>query len=443
MKKITICLLMLSMLAFVGCDKKEEKEKKADTSYGVISTEELTKNLEDKNTILIDARRTDAFNGWAIEGVKKGGHIKGAVDFDSYWLDLDIKDKEKEIEKVLKQKGIEKDKNIIIYDFNSKDAKKVSEYLKTKGFEKISLYNIKDWIKEDKDLESYPKYQIVASADAFKSIIDKNNDNKPYKVFEVSWGDEAKSYKEGHIKGAVHINTEEIEKGPLWNRLSDKELEEFAKNNGITVDTKVLLYGDDPAGVYRAYSILKYMGVNDMMVLNGGINSWKRLGFELEKNINEKVKVDTFGAKIPQNPNYIIDLEEAKKILADKDNSVLVDIRSFKEYIGETSGYSYIEGKGRPKGAIWGHAGSDASHLEDFRNLDSTMRNLYEIEDMWAKDGITKNKNLSFYCGTGWRAAEVEAYAETKGFEKISLYDGGWNEWSTTKGLPIETGEPK
>ena len=73
--------------------------------------------------------------------------------------------------------------------------------------------------------------------------IEKNNNGKPYKVFEVSWGEESEDYKKGHIPGAVHINTDEVEEGPVWNRLSDAELEQFALKNGITTDTTVILYG--------------------------------------------------------------------------------------------------------------------------------------------------------------------------------------------------------
>lgn len=37
----------------------------------------------------------DAFNGWKLDEVERGGHIKGAVDFSANWLTVDSKDKEK------------------------------------------------------------------------------------------------------------------------------------------------------------------------------------------------------------------------------------------------------------------------------------------------------------------------------------------------------------
>lgn len=297
-------------------------------------------------------------------------------------------------------------------------------------------------------MESYSNYQMLVPASWVNDLI---NNKKPetfkgdkYKVFEVSWGDESKAedYKKGHIKGAVHINTDEVEKGPVWNRLPDKDLEKFAKNNGITADTTVVLYGADSMPSFRVAAILKYMGVKDVRVLNGGTTAWTSAGYELDTTSNKKTPVDSFGVKVPLNKGYIVDLPEAKEILKDKEGSKLVDIRSWDEFIGKTSGYDYIKAKGRPTGAVWGHAGSDNSHLEDFRNVDNTMRNSSEILSMWEKEGIKPDQRLSFYCGTGWRAAEVLIYADVMGLKNISLYDGGWNEWSLDKNNPIEVGDP-
>jgi len=270
-----------------------------------------------------------------------------------------------------------------------------------------------------------------------------------YKIFEVSWGDETKSpdyLKTGHIKTAVHINTDDVEEGPLWNRLSDDKLKKFAENNGITVNTTVVLYGSDSMGSYRVAAILKYMGVKDVRVLNGGLAKWQSVGYNLEKTSNKKIPVASFGATVPVNKGYIVDLPQAKEILADKKGSKLVDIRSWDEFIGKTSGYDYIKPKGRPAGSVWGHSGTDSSNLQDFRNIDNTMRNGNEILGMWKEWGITPNQRLSFYCGTGWRASEVLTYADVMGLKNISLYDGGWNEWSGNTGNPanpIATGDPK
>ncbi|WP_045524393.1 sulfurtransferase [Neobacillus niacini] len=447
-KKAILFFLLSSFLLLSACsnDVTSDMNEKTDTSktaQTTIETEELKANIENEEWVIVDTRSNDAFNGWALDGVERGGHIKGAVDFSASWLLVETDKKEEKLTEVLKSKGITADKKVVLYDANGKDAQAVSEYLKSEGFKNIYQYDVKEWAaNKDLPLESYPNYEMLVPATWVNDLAANNNDGNPYKIFEVSWGEEAPDYKKGHIPGAVHINTDEVEEGPVWNRLKDKELEKFALNNGITVDTTVVLYGSDSMPAFRAAVILKYMGVKDVRVLNGGYASWQAAGYEVEKEENSKESVASFGDVVPANPEYIIDLPEAKEILANSDTSTLVDIRSWDEYIGKISGYDYIEAKGRPAGAIWGHAGSDSSNLEDFRSIDNTMRNGSEIFAMWEKDGINPDNELSFYCGTGWRAAEVLFYADVLGLENISLYDGGWNEWSMDPSNPVEKGEP-
>ncbi len=51
-----------------------------------------------------------------------------------------------------------------------------------------------------------------------------------------------------------------------------------------------------------------------------------------------------FGVKIPAQPQLMLDMEQARGLLHRRDAS-LVSIRSWPEFIGTTSGYSYIKPK--------------------------------------------------------------------------------------------------
>jgi len=121
----------------------------------------------------------------------------------------------------------------------------------------------------------------------------------------------------------------------------------------------------------------------------------------------------------------------------------LVCVRSWPELIGEVSGYNYIEKKGRIPGAIFGDCGTDAYHMENYRNVDHTTREFHEIEESWIKKGITPDKHLAFYCGTGWRGSEAWFNAWLLGWPRVSVYDGGWFEWSNDSENPYETGVPE
>ena len=186
---------------------------------------------------------------------------------------------------------------------------------------------------------------------------------------------------------------------------------------------------------------MMYAGVKDVKILNGGIQSWLDAGYDFSTEDNKPDAVSDCGLQIPERPELAVDVPEAKLMLAASDAN-LVCVRSWPEYIGEVSGYNYIEKTGRIPGAIFGNCGTDAYHMENYRNLDHTMREFGEIEKIWTEDGITADKHNAFYCGTGWRGSEAWLNAYLMGWPRVSVFDGGWFEWSNDPDNPVETGIP-
>ena len=193
----------------------------------------------------------------------------------------------------------------------------------------------------------------------------------------------------------------------------------------------------------RAALILSYAGVEDVRLLDGGYDAWVRAGKPLETTPREPTPIASFGVAVPQRPEFIVDIEEAKRILDRPDTAALVSVRTWDEHVGQVSGYSYIGAAGRIAGDVWGNCGSDAYDMQHYRNADNTMRAYPEIAADWADAGITPDKWVAFYCGTGWRASETWFYASLMGWQRIAVYDGGWYEWSRDPiSNPIEVGEP-
>ena len=447
-KASLLSALVLTMALFAGCSNEKENQKVADIEVKTIATKELQDKLSDDSWVVVDTRINDAFNGWKLDEVERGGQIKGAVDFSANWLTVDSKDKEKTLDKALETKGIEKDKNIVLYDANGKDAKEVANYLSEKGYKNLYTYNVADWAKDESlPMESYENYEMIVPATIVNDILDGNKpetfeNSKNIKIVEASWGEESEAYSKGHVPTSVHINTDTVEPPPQWMLASDEELAKFANDYGFTKDDTVIVTGPDVMASYRVAVVLRYIGINDVRVLNGGNNAWTSAGYELETKSNKPVAGNDFGATIPANPDLIDTQAELKEMLKDS-NNVLVDNRSWDEYIGKISGYSYHDKKGRIPGAVYGYAGTSATTLEDYRNIDNTMRNAAEIKALWKDAGIDTNKHLMFMCGSGWRAAEVLTYANVMGFDNTSLYSDGWIGWSNDTSNPTETGEPK
>lgn len=173
------------------------------------------------------------------------------------------------------------------------------------------------------------------------------------------------------------------------------------------------------------------------------MNQWNGAGYALEKDNVEPEPATAFGADAPVNPGVIDTVSETEENLK-KDNYQLLDDRTMKEYIGEDTGYSYHKIAGRIDGAIYIGSGEDgnSNSMTHYRNADWTMRNGYEILEMWKDAGVDTSKNLAFMCGGGWRAAEIYWYSRVMDLENTSLYSDGWCAWSND-GLPIVTGEPR
>lgn len=426
-------------------------------TYRIISTKELISVLGDKKYQILDIRPVDAYNGWKLNGEKRGGHIREARSLPLKWSDyIDW------IE-IVKSKGITPQHSIILYGYHVDECTKVAALFEKAGNNNVFIYeNFSDEWSSNPDLpmDKLKRYQkLVHSKWVYKLISGKKPESysgNKYIICHAHYQNEA-DYEKGHIPGAIALDTLSLESPETWNRRSSKELRNNLLSHGITSNTTVILYGrfsypknEDPfpgssaghLGAIRCAVIMLYAGIKDVRVLNGGLQSWEDDGYKLTKEETNPSPAHKFGNSIPGKPNILVDIDEAKKLIASK-NGEIVSVRSWSEWIGETSGYNYIEKKGRIPGAVFGNCGSDAYHMENYRNLDHTTREYHEIAEMWREAGIEPHKKLAFYCGTGWRGSEAFLNAWLMGWSKISVFDGGWYEWSNDPKNPVLTDMPK
>ena len=422
-----------------------------------ISTEQVLEFIKDKNTKIIDVRSVDAYNGWKCENENRGGHIKGAKSLPAKWTNY------MDWIEIVRSKHILPENNIIIYSYSNEDSQKVANIFVKSAYNKVFIYNnfVSEWSATEKlPMEILARYKNLVSAKWVNQLISGEKpaeyDNNKYIVVHSHYRNRD-AYLTGHIPGAIDMDTLALEAPETWNRRSPEELKKALESHGITSDTTVILYGkfmtpnnddDFPGsaaghiGAIRNAMIMIYAGVKDVRILNGGFQSWKDAGFEITTDDIVKNNVADFGVQIPANPEIIVDVPEAKEMIKANDADI-VCVRSWPEYIGEVSGYNYIEKKGRIPGAIFGNCGTDAYHMENYRNLDHTVREAQEVADIWKEVNITPDKHLAFYCGTGWRGSEAFLNAWLMGWPRVSVFDGGWFEWSNDPDNPFETGLPE
>jgi len=421
-----------------------------------ISTAVLSKKVEDIKSHIIDIRPVEAYNGWTLNGEERGGHIKGAKSLPFKWT------RYMDWIEIVRSKQLLPENDIIIYSYNNDESLETAKLFVKAGYKNISIYEnfVDEWSSNTSlPLDKLSRFKSLVDAHWVNEVVNGrtplfHNGNNTVIVHAHYRNREA--YLSGHIPGAIDMDTLALEAPETWNRRSPEELKSALEKHGITADTTVVLYGkfmspdnDDQfpgsaaghIGAIRCAFIMMWAGVKDVKVLNGGFQSWRDAGYDISKNDEVKNSVSDFGSVIPAKPELAVDVPEAKEMIKSK-SADIVCVRSWPEYIGEVSGYNYIEKKGRIPGTIFGNCGSDAYHMENYRNPDHTTREFHEVEEIWNEVNITPDKHLAFYCGTGWRGSEAFFNAWLMGWPNVSVFDGGWFEWSNDPENPFETGLP-
>ncbi len=265
-----------------------------------------------------------------------------------------------------------------------------------------------------------------------------------WRLLEVGFGTRD-LFEQAHIPGAAYLDTRELECEPLWNKVCNDALLALLLKQGIRYDTTVILYGRNTLAAARAAHLMLYAGVQDVRILDGGFTAWEGAGLAVQAGDATGATapvanhaIASFGTSFPARPDYLIGMDEVRRILNGGEGT-LVSTRTWNEFIGKTSGYSYISACGDIPGARWGRAGNDddVNSMSEYHEPDGTMKPASAIRDLWKRAGIEQAGRTAFYCGTGWRASLAFFYAWLMEWEDISVYDGGWCEWSSDPANPV------
>jgi thiosulfate/3-mercaptopyruvate sulfurtransferase len=244
---------------------------------------------------------------------------------------------------------------------------------------------------------------------------------KDYRILDVR--SQAK-YDAGHIPGAVHASVEPWSKAVVAGKADSAFWRRELAKVGVSPQIPVVVYSDDVREAARAWWLLKFAGVPDVRLLNGG---WK--AYTLAK-LPEQKEATTATAEPHDWKPDTTRLADKQLVLEEyKNGCVCIDARSSGEFRGERA---LAKNGGRIPGAI---------HLEWSELLDPKTDKFLpqqKIQLLLKERHIDLNKPQITYCQSGGRAAVVAFGLELAGASNVRNYYRSWSEWGNSDDTPID-----
>jgi thiosulfate/3-mercaptopyruvate sulfurtransferase len=245
---------------------------------------------------------------------------------------------------------------------------------------------------------------------------------------------DAKAFQQERIPGARHVDA------AVWGRsLGDgqdaKGWEARIGALGISADSHVVVYDDgiirDAA---RVWWILRYWGLENVRLLNGGLAAWKAESKALATGPAETPQPAKFEAR-PRADRLATKDELLASLQGQAAKLQIIDARSLQEFCGTDK----LPNKRR--GAIPG-----AVHLEWTEVLDPQTKKFKspeQLKELFRQAGIDLAQPSTSHCQSGGRASVMVFALELMGAKGASNYHASWAEWGNTDDTPVEPGKPK
>jgi thiosulfate/3-mercaptopyruvate sulfurtransferase len=243
-------------------------------------------------------------------------------------------------------------------------------------------------------------------------------------------------YDQGHIAGAVGWNWQTQLQDHIRRDLIEKSaLEQLLGQSGISNDTTVILYGDNN-NWFAAYAFwqLKYYGLKDVRLMNGGRKKWIEEKRPLTTDA-PKVTPATYHASGPDE-SLRARKEQVFAIVDKKRKGSLVDVRSVDEFTGKIIAPPGMSETAQRAGHIPGAANVPWAQAA---NEDGTFKSADTLKQIYQGKGVTGGDEVIAYCRIGERSSHTWFVLKyLLGYDNVKNYDGSWTEWGNLVGAPIE-----
>lgn len=258
-------------------------------------------------------------------------------------------------------------------------------------------------------------------------IVDTRHD-----LTNPQWGHDA--YLSGHLPGAIFFSIDHdlaAAKNGKNGRHPLPTVETFAATlgkNGIDRNTKVVIYDQGSAMfVGRLWWMLRWMGHDEVYVLDGGYARWTQEGRTVETRVPAPEPREYLAAP---RESMRISMLDTKKAMTSPEMRI-IDARAPERYRGEVE----------PIDPVAGHIPGAINRPFSQNLRDGVFKPAQELkaefEAILAGRGAAQ---VIHQCGSGVSALANMIAMEHAGLAGSKLYPGSWSEWCTHEDNPVARG---
>lgn len=242
-------------------------------------------------------------------------------------------------------------------------------------------------------------------------------------------------YETAHIPGAVYADLDKdlaSPPAPNQGRHPLPDLDTFRATLGrwgIGKGVQVVAY-DDTGGAYaaRLWWMLRYLGHQEVAVLNGGWQAWQAAGYPTVSG-DEQGSPTTFEGE--PHTEMVATLEEVEGLVASGQGDHIIDARDPRRYAGERNELD----------AVSGHIPGARNHYFGENLAGGLFRTPEQLKAQYQTtlDTYTPDEMI-LSCGSGVTACHDLLAMTVAGLEGARLFVPSWSGWSSDPARPVETG---
>lgn len=240
-------------------------------------------------------------------------------------------------------------------------------------------------------------------------------------------------YTRFHLPEAINLPYEYLNQtqGKINQSIGPVNIAKLLGQSGIQNTSTIIMY-DDTGGLNaaRLFWELEQLGHQKVAILNGGLVKWIRERREVSAKAHLRKPTQYLPAKM--DTTVSASLVEVKQASAER-NSVLLDVRSEEEYLGDKE----YKRSGHIPGAVSWPWDTALNTDEGF-----TLQSPAALKETLAKAGVNDlQQPIITYCQSGHRAAHAYFTLRELGFTHVKVYDGSMQEYARQIDLPLVLGK--